>query len=218
MSEQLKESFDTLEEKVQIRTAELALANKDLEIKNALIRKVFGRYLTNEVVANLLENPEALKLGGERRKITILTSDLRGFTAISEQLPPEEVVKILNVYLHNMADVIGKYYGTIDEFMGDGILVLFGAPTAREDDAVRAVACAVDMQLAMDNVNEKMTDWGLPLLEMGIAINTGEVVVGNIGSETRTKYGIVGSHVNLTYRIESYTVGGQIFISESTFQ
>lgn len=218
MTEQLKESFDTLEEKVQIRTAELAFANDDLEKKNELIRKVFGRYLTNEVVANLLENPEALKLGGERRKVTILTSDLRGFTAISEQLPPEEVVKILNVYLHNMADVIGKYYGTIDEFMGDGILVLFGAPTVRENDAVRAVACAVDMQLAMSNVNAKMQEWGLPLLEMGIAINTGEVVVGNIGSETRTKYGIVGSHVNLTYRIESYTVGGQIFISESTFQ
>ncbi|HEY9691031.1 MAG TPA: adenylate/guanylate cyclase domain-containing protein [Oculatellaceae cyanobacterium] len=218
MTEQLKESFDTLEDKVKIRTAELALANDDLEKKNELIRKVFGRYLTNEVVANLLENPEALKLGGERRKITILTSDLRGFTAISEQLPPEEVVKILNAYLHNMADVIGKYYGTIDEFMGDGILVLFGAPTVRKDDAVRAVACAVDMQLAMANVNAKMQEWGLPLLEMGIAINTGEVVVGNIGSETRTKYGIVGSNVNLTYRIESYTVGGQIFISESTFQ
>ncbi|HEY9872850.1 MAG TPA: adenylate/guanylate cyclase domain-containing protein [Candidatus Obscuribacterales bacterium] len=218
MTEQLKESFATLEDKVRDRTAELALANEDLEIKNALIRKVFGRYLTNEVVANLLENPENLKLGGERRKITIVTSDLRGFTATSERLPPEEVVKILNFYLHNMADAIGKYYGTIDEFMGDGILILFGAPTVREDDAVRAVACAVEMQLAMVPVNEKMKEWGLPPLEMGIGINTGEVVVGNIGSEKRTKYGIVGSHVNLTYRIESYTVGGQIFISESTLK
>jgi adenylate cyclase len=218
MTEQLKESFATLEQKVRDRTAQLALANEDLEKKNALIRKVFGRYLTNEVVANLLEDPENLKLGGERRKITIVTSDLRGFTATSERLPPEEVVKILNFYLHNMADVISKYYGTIDEFMGDGILILFGAPTVREDDAVRAVACAVEMQLTMVPVNEKMKEWGLPPLEMGIGINTGEVVVGNIGSEKRTKYGIVGSHVNLTYRIESYTVGGQIFISESTLK
>jgi adenylate cyclase len=182
------------------------------------IRKTFGRYLTDAVVANLLESPEGLKLGGERRTITILTSDLRGFTNLSERLPPEEVVKILNFYLACMADVITQYQGTIDEFMGDGILVLFGAPTVREDDSQRAVACAVAMQLAMASVNEKMKEWGLPKLEMGIGINTGEVVVGNIGSDKRTKYGVVGSQVNLTYRIESYTVGGQILISESTLK
>ncbi len=182
------------------------------------IRKTFGRYLTDEVVATLLENPEGLKMGGERRKITILTSDLRGFTALSERLPPEEVVKILNFYLGHMADTITHYQGTIDEFMGDGILVLFGAPTARPDDARRAIACAVAMQQAMLAVNQEVTAWGLPKLEMGIGINTGEVVVGNIGSEKRTKYGVVGSQVNLTYRIESYTTGGQILVSEMTLQ
>ncbi|MBW4560152.1 MAG: adenylate/guanylate cyclase domain-containing protein [Mojavia pulchra JT2-VF2] len=182
------------------------------------IRKTFGRYLTTEVVANLLESPEGLKLGGERRKITILTSDLRGFTAVSERLPAEEVIKIINLYLGYMADVITQHQGTIDEFMGDGILVLFGAPTVREDDATRAIACAVAMQLAMEPVNKTMQQLGLPHLEMGIGINTGEVVVGNIGSEKRTKYGIVGDQVNLTYRIESYTVGGQIFVSESTLK
>lgn len=180
------------------------------------IRKTFGRYLTDQVVANLLENPEGLKLGGERRKITILTSDLRGFTATSERLAPEQVVKILNLYLRYMADIITQYQGTIDEFMGDGILVLFGAPTVREDDAQRAIACACAMQLAMEAVNEKMKQMGFPSLEMGIGINTGEVVVGNIGSEKRAKYGVVGSQVNLAYRIESYTVGGQILIAEST--
>ena len=182
------------------------------------IRKTFGRYLTDEVVANLLEHPEGLKLGGERRQITILTSDLRGFTALSERLSPEEVIKVLNLYLGYMADVITQYQGTIDEFMGDGILVLFGAPTAREDDAQRAIACGIAMQLAMDCVNEKMKQLDLPQLEMGIGINTGDVVVGNIGSEKRAKYGVVGSQVNLTYRIESYTVGGQVLISESTLK
>ena len=182
------------------------------------IRKTFGRYLNDEVVANLLESPEGLKLGGQRRNITIFTSDLRGFTATSERLPAEEVIKIINLYLGYMADVITEYQGTIDEFMGDGILVLFGAPTAREDDATRAIACAVAMQQAMEPVNQKMKEMGLPKLEMGIGINTGEVVVGNIGSEKRTKYGIVGKQVNLTYRIESYTLGGQIFISESTLK
>lgn len=184
----------------------------------AEIRKTFGRFLTSEVVSNLLENPEGLKMGGERRQITLLTSDLRGFTALSERMSPEEVIKILNCYLSYMADVITSYNGTIDEFMGDGILVLFGAPTARPDDAERAIACAVAMELAMDQVNEQIKEWGLSDLEMGIGINTGEVVVGNIGSEKRTKYGVVGSQVNLTYRIESYTTGGQVLISEPTLK
>ncbi len=180
------------------------------------IRQTFGRYLSDSIVASLLENPEGLQIGGENRKITILTSDLRGFTALSQRFHPQEIVKVLNFYLECMTEVITEYQGTIDEFMGDGILVLFGAPVAREDDAVRAVACAVAMQLAMGNVNEKMKELGFPKLEMGIGINTGEVVVGNIGCEKRTKYSVIGSNVNLTYRIESYTVGGQILISDST--
>jgi adenylate cyclase len=180
------------------------------------IRETFGRYLTAEVVANLLEHPEGLKMGGERREITILTSDLRGFTAISERLSPEKVIEILNLYLGHMADTIVAYQGTIDEFMGDGILVLFGAPTARPDDARRAVACAIAMQQAMVSVNTELAKLGYQSLEMGIGINTGEVVVGNIGSHKRTKYGVVGAQVNLTYRIESYTLGGQILVTEST--
>ncbi|HEY9614130.1 adenylate/guanylate cyclase domain-containing protein [Allocoleopsis sp.] len=180
------------------------------------IRKAFGRYLDDRVVAKLLESPGGLKIGGEKRTITMLTSDLRGFTALAERLTPEEVVKVLNLYLKYMTEVIAEYQGTIDDFLGDGILVLFGAPTLREDDSRRAVACAVAMQLAMDSINEKLKPLGCPKLEMGIGINTGEVVVGNIGSEKRTKYSAIGSHVNLTFRIETYTVGGQIFISEST--
>ena len=182
------------------------------------IRKTFGRYLSDSIVATLLESPEGLKIGGENRKITILTSDLRGFTALSGQLQPKDVVKALNLYLDRMAEVITQYEGTIDEFMGDGILVLFGAPTVKEDDSARAVACAVAMQLAMTSVNEKMKQLSFPKLEMGIGINTGEVVVGNIGSEKRCKYTVIGNDVNLAYRIESYTVGGEVFISDSTLK
>lgn len=214
----LQQAARELEGQVQERTLDLTHANADLEQRNQLIRQVFGRYLSSDIVANLLETPEGLKLGGDRHKITILTSDLRGFTPLSERLQPEEVITILNLYLEQMAEVIDKYQGTIDEFMGDGILVLFGAPTARADDALRAVACACEMQLAMGVVNERMSALGLPHLEMGIGIHTGDVVVGNIGSEKRTKYGIVGSSVNLTYRIESYTRGGQILISEATLK
>lgn len=189
---------------------------EELEIANSFIRKTFGRYLSDDVVASLLETPEGLKLGGEKRSVTILMADLRGFTAMAEGIPPEKVVAVLNNYLGTMTRIIARYRGTIDEFIGDAILALFGAPIPGPDDARRAVACAIEMQLAMDGVNERNAAEGLPPLEMGIALNTGEVVVGNIGSETRAKYGVVGSHVNLSGRIESFTVGGQILLSEST--
>ena len=188
----------------------------ELERHNQFIRKTFGRYLSKDIVENLLSSPEGLALGGEKRTITILMSDLRGFSALSEKLDPEQVVAMLNLYLGKMADVVTHHNGTIDEFIGDAVLALFGAPTAREDDVQQAAACAIEMQLAMKEVNEENKRNGFPELEMGIALNTGECVVGNIGSQKRAKYGVVGSHVNLTGRIESYTVGGQILVSAST--
>lgn len=181
-----------------------------------IIRKTFGRYLSHEIVNNLLESETGLKIGGQRQCITILTSDLRGFTAVSEQLPPEKVVEIINVYLQNILKVISKHGGTIDKLLGDGIMVLFGAPFTREDDAKRAVACALEMQLEMVNINQKMKALGLPTLEMGIGINTGEAVVGNIGSEEHTEYTAIGWEVNLAFRIETYAIGNQILISNST--
>ncbi|MGH9322962.1 MAG: response regulator [Vicinamibacteria bacterium] len=188
----------------------------ELERHNQFIRKTFGRYLSKEIVESLLSTPEGLRLGGEKRTLTIMMSDLRGFTAVSEKLDPERVVALLNHYLGKMADIVTAHNGTIDEFIGDAILALFGAPVARENDAERAVVCALSMQLAMREVNEENRKNGFPELEMGIALNTGECVVGNIGSQKRAKYGVVGSHVNLTGRIESYTVGGQILISKAT--
>jgi adenylate cyclase len=190
----------------------------DLEVKNRFIRNTFGRYLSDEIVASILESPEGLDLGGQRREVTILMSDLRGFTATAERLAPEQVVRMLNHYLGAMADVIMGYRGTIDEFIGDAILVIFGAPMLRPDDAQRAVACATAMQLAMDGVNAWNREQGLPEVEMGIAVHTGEVVAGNIGSEKRAKYGVVGTTINLTSRIETYTVGGQILISDATYK
>ncbi len=155
-------------------------------------------------------------MGGEKRKITMLMADLRGFTSLSERLPAERVVTLLNRYLTTMVSVIKQYQGTIDEFIGDAIFVLFGAPIWQEDDAQRAVACAIAMQLAMASVNEQNRQDSLPEIEMGVGIHTGQVVVGNIGSSERTKYGVVGSQVNLTSRIQSCTTGGQTLISEAT--
>jgi adenylate cyclase len=123
---------------------------------------------------------------------------------------------MLKNYLGAMADIITDHQGAIDEFQGDGIFALFGAPTTEPDDAARAAACALAMQAAVEGVNEQNRAEGLPDVELGIALNTGDVVVGNVGSTTRTKYGVVGSQVNLTARIESATVGGQVLISDST--
>jgi class 3 adenylate cyclase/CheY-like chemotaxis protein len=185
----------------------------NLEKRNQFIRNTFGRYLSDEVVASLLETPEGLKLGGELKRVTILMSDLRGFTQFSERLGPNQVMYMLNRYLGTMAEIILRQNGTIDEFIGDAILAIFGAPITRPDDAQRAMSCAIQMQLAMDVVNELNENDGLPRLEMGIAIHTGDVVVGNIGSDRRAKYGVVGPPVNIAGRIESYTVGGQILVS-----
>ncbi len=213
-------SFDFLMKPIDLQDLEITI-NKAKETvqqqkKAARVRKTFGRYFSDEVVATLLSKPDALKLGGEKRKVSILMSDLRGFSIISEHLPPEQVVDVLNIYLGKMADIIAVYNGTIDEYIGDAILVIFGGLIPKEDDAARAVACALEMQHAMKEVNETLQKNSLPALEMGIGINTGEVVVGNIGSLKRAKYGVVGSHVNLTARIESYTVGGQVLISDGT--
>jgi adenylate cyclase len=194
-------------------TQQLKDSYQELERRNEFIRKVFGRYTSNEVVEALLDAPDGLKLGGEKREVAILMSDLRGFTALAERLEATEVVALLNHYLSAMVEVIQRHGGTIDEIIGDAILVLFGAPVAMESDARRAVLCALEMQKAMAGVNEQNLNRGWPSIEMGIALHTGQVVVGNIGSEKRSKYGVVGRTINTTARIESFTVGGQIIVS-----
>ena len=182
------------------------------------IRDTFGRYISKEIVDELLNSPDGLKLGGEVREVAFLVSDLRGFTALSSRLEPHEVIDVVNRFLEPMVEIITKYRGTVDEFQGDGILAFFGAPLAAPDDSARAVACAVEMQRALVEINEEQRARGMPDLHMGIAINTGEVIVGNIGSEKRTKYGAMGTAINMAYRIESYTVSGQVLISMDTYQ
>ena len=182
------------------------------------IRDTFGRYVTKEVVKELLDTSDGLKLGGEIREVTIMLSDLRGFTPISEQLSPNQVIEVLNSYLSQMSKIIGQYKGTINEFIGDAILTFFGAPVKYGDSPARAVACALAMQLGMEDVNRKNKEKGLPLIYMGIGINTGDVIVGNIGSKERAKYGVVGHNINLTSRVEGATIGGQVLITPSTYE
>jgi adenylate cyclase len=189
-----------------------------VEVQSDFIRRTFGRYLSDGVVDAILDDPDGLQLGGEARVVTLMMTDLRGFTAMSEVLPPAKVIEVLNGYFEVMTRVLMAHEATIDEFIGDAIFAIFGAPNAMADHAARAIACAVAMQNAMGEVNAELARKGLPELEMGIGLNTGEVVVGNVGSERRTKFGVVGRHVNLASRVESYTVGGQILASDSTVQ
>jgi len=185
-----------------------------LEQRNWVVG-VFGRYLSDDVVDRLLHDPEALRLGGVKTGVTLLMTDLRGFSNIAEPMDPARVVTLLNHYLGAMTSVIQRHDGTIDEFIGDAILVVFNAPLPQADHARRALRCAVEMQREMDAVNAWNQANGLPTLGMGIGVHTGDVVVGNIGSPQRQKYGVVGATVNLAARVESYTVGGQVLATEA---
>ncbi len=186
--------------------------------KRDFIRDTFGRYVTQEVVKRLLEDKDALEMGGETREVSLLICDLRGFTALTADLEPQDIIAFLNRYLEKMIEILLDYRAVIDEILGDGILAFFGAPEPLEDHPVRAVACAMAMQAAMDEINFLNEADGLPYLEMGVAVNTGAVVVGNIGSERRAKYSVVGAHVNFTSRIESFALGGQVLISADTYE
>ncbi len=183
-------------------------------VERQRLRDAFGRYVSKELTEDVMKH--GVNLGGQTLPVTIMFSDLRGFSAISEALPPLQVVEMLNVYLEAMTFVIDKHHGTINELMGDGLLIVFGAPSVRSDDAERAMACAMAMQLAMPAVNTRLAVLGFPELEMGIGINSGQVVAGNVGSAMRTKYAVVGSAVNMAARVESFTIGGQVLATAST--
>jgi class 3 adenylate cyclase len=180
------------------------------------IRNAFGRYVSPEVAKTLLESPDGLRLGGHKREITVLMSDLRGYTRFAEHGDPAGVMAVLNDYLGHMADIVIAHGGTINEFIGDAIFAVFGAPVQHADHAERAAATALAMQLANDALNRSNAEHGRPVFEMGIGLNTGEAVVGNIGSEQRTKYAVVGAAVNLAARVEGCTVGGQILMTAAT--
>jgi len=192
------------------------LLSAELEKSQRFIKNTFGRYLSSEIVSNLLDNPDGLNMGGELQTVTILMADIRSFTTISEQLSPPQVVDLLNNYLGAMAEIIMSHHGTVDEFIGDAILAIFGAPVSNPADAENAIRCAIAMQAEMQAVNERNQQLNLPIVKMGIGINTGEVVAGNIGSRKRAKYGVVGHAVNVTSRIEDQTHAGEILVSQST--
>ena len=189
----------------------------DVETKNQLLRNLFGRYVSAEVAAEIVADPgRHLKLGGDKREVTVLFGDLRGFTPLAEQLDPQDVVDILNSYLKLVIDTVFEFRGTLDKFRGDGFMAFFGAPIPREDDPLNSVRCALTVQERLTRIAfAKFPD---VRLHMGIGINTGVVIAGNIGSERRTDYTVIGNEVNVAQRFESNAGPGQILITGNTYE
>jgi len=184
--------------------------------REEVARANYGRFLPEYVVQQILENPDSFKLGGVNQTVTVLFADIRGFTRLSEHAPPERVVQLLNNYFTAMSDVIFAHGGTLDKYLGDGLMALFGAPTASPEDACNAVAASVQMQRRMEEINVQLSAEGLAEIAIGIGLHTGVATVGYIGSERRSEYTAIGDTVNLAARLEQNALPGQIILSDAT--
>jgi adenylate cyclase len=182
-----------------------------------LIKGAFSSYVSSQVMEQILKDPSQLALGGARKRVTSLFSDIRGFTSMSEVLQPEEVVSIINVYLSLQTEIVLRNEGLLDKFVGDCVMAVFGVPWARADDALRAVKTAVEIQAAIKRLNLTRAKDGQRTINVGIGINTGDVVAGNMGSSQKMDYTVIGDAVNLAARLESSAEGGTILISEATY-
>ncbi len=186
--------------------------------RGALERQALERFLSSAIVEKILASPDQVHLGGENQTATILFADIRGFTPLSENMEPQQVVELLNEFFTEMTDLIFENGGTLDKYLGDGIMAVFGAPLAKPDDALRAAKTAIDMQGGLARLNRDWEARGHPVLHMGIGVNTGAVTAGNIGSAKRMDYTVIGDAVNLASRLCANAAGGQVLISESTFR
>ena len=182
------------------------------------MKRLFGQYVSKDVYDQLVANPDLARLGGQRRQMTVLFSDIRGFTTVSEKGQPEEIVAILNEYFTRMVEIVFAHKGTLDKFVGDMVMALFGAPLDDPNHAEHAVDAALEMIRELNRLNEKWTAEGRPALDIGIGISTGPMIAGNIGSEAIMSYTVIGDAVNLGARLESLNkeYGTRIIISEAT--
>jgi adenylate cyclase len=184
--------------------------------RRVIERQALERFLSSSIVEKILANPDVVQLGGENQTVTILFGDIRGFTRMSEKMEPMEVVELLNEYFTEMTDLVFENGGTLDKYLGDGLMAVFGAPLAKPDDSLRAVKTAMEMQRALARLNRDWEAAGKRSLKIGLGINTGPVTAGNIGSARRMDYTVIGDAVNIASRLCANAAGGQILISEST--
>ncbi len=184
------------------------------------IKSAFQHYVAPKIVDEIVDNIGRLRLGGEKRTLTVLFSDIRGFTSVSQSLAPEELVRLLNVYLTQMTEKVFKYEGLLDKYIGDAIMAVYGAPIYRDDHALLACRTALEMLRELQTLQVQWREQGLPQLDIGIGINTGPMVVGNMGSRDRFDYTVIGDAVNLGSRIEALNkiYGTHILLSEFTYE
>jgi adenylate cyclase len=186
--------------------------------REAVVLSNFQRYFAPDLAEQISGQEGAIQLGGSKRRVVILFSDIRGFTSLSESMSPDGIARLLTDYFTEMVEIVFEHGGTLDKFIGDSLMSLWGAPLAREDDADRAMRAAVAMQRALERLNEAWRLEGRPALEVGIGINVGEVFAGNIGSERRLEYTVIGDAVNIAARFCSEASPGEILISDSLFR
>jgi adenylate cyclase len=184
--------------------------------REEVARANYSRFMPEYVVKQLLEKPDSFRLGGVNQKITVLFADIRGFTTLSEKENPEKVVGLLNRYFTAMSEIIFAFGGTLDKYIGDGLMAIFGAPTASPEDAKNALKTAVAMQKRLQSLNEELSAEGFSQIRIGIGLHTGIATIGYVGSEQRSEYTAIGDMVNLASRLEKNAAGGQILISEAT--
>ncbi len=201
--------------------AEAAISFDNVRSHEELARRVverqaLERFLSSNIVEKILANPDEVQLGGENQTVTVLFSDIRGFTRMSEHMEPHAVVELLNEYFAEMTDIVFDTGGTLDKYLGDGIMALYGAPIPKPDDARRATKTAMEMQRALAALNRDWEKRGQQPLRMGVGVNTGPVTAGYLGSARRLDYTVIGDAVNLASRLCSNAAGGQILVSEST--
>jgi adenylate cyclase len=208
--------FETVASQAAVAVQNTLFARK-LE-QEAITRERFRRLLSPAIAEQVLSGQVEIRKGGELRETTMLFADIRGFTGISESSDPQLVVEALNEYFERMVEIVFRYEGTLDKFIGDEMMVLFGAPVAHPDDPVRAVRAAIEMQKAMAGLNEQHAAQGLPPFQIGIGINTGEVVAGYIGSSQAMEYTVIGDPVNTGSRLCSIAKPSQILIAEGTLE
>jgi adenylate cyclase len=182
--------------------------------RETLVRSNFERFFAPNLAARIAGAPEELKLGGDKRTVAVLFSDIRGFTPLSESMRPEHVASLLSEYFTAMVDCVFRHGGTLDKFIGDALMAQWGAPIAAPDDADRAVAAALDMMTELSSLNEKWEREGRPRLSIGIGLNIGEVFAGNIGSERRLEFTVIGDAVNIASRLCSVADGGEILLTD----
>ena len=189
------------------------------EKEKQVIKGAFQQYLAPSVIDELLKNPDKLKLGGEKKELTIFFSDIRGFTTLSEKLTPEQLVQLLNEYLSEMTDIVLKKNGLVDKYIGDAIMAFWGAPLDNPKHAESAAETVIEMKRKLEELQKNWKTRGMPVVNIGVGLNTGNVIVGNMGSKQRFDYTVMGDTVNLASRLEGTTkeYGVLSIVSETTY-